>query len=77
MRELGDSICHMRRYQQRESMMSKLQTVKLELCCTSPPAKLGSNVPSSLFLLQDTADKIEELVREVDGLGKAASFTNL
>jgi len=84
MRELGDSIHSMKRYQQGESIIS---TIRLESCCPSPSSKLaagvnqnstvGGNFPSSLFLLQEIVDKVEELVKEVDGLAKTAGFTDL
>ena len=87
MKELGDSIYNMKRYQQGKSIVSELRTVRSELCSSSPSSALatgmnknstkGSNFASSLFLLQEIVDKVEELVKEVDGLAKTAGFTDL
>ncbi|KAJ6846878.1 aluminum-activated malate transporter 10-like isoform X1 [Iris pallida] len=77
MRELGDRIYKMARYDQEgeaEAVTSKLRTLRSELCSQMPLSN-GGETPSSLYVLAEIVDKVEEIVREVDKFGKTAGYT--
>ncbi|KAF8394434.1 hypothetical protein HHK36_020642 [Tetracentron sinense] len=81
LRELGETIMNMRRCQPGMLMVSKLQSMRLELSVSISPSRLGAldngeglAIASCVFLLTEMVDKVEMLAKEVEELGDLAGF---
>ena len=62
-------------------ILSKLQSMKMELGLVNSPSKLGASengeglaMASSVFLLMEVVEKVEVLAKEVEELGELAGF---
>lgn len=81
LRELGDSIMKMRRCQSEASIVPKLKSARLELSQVVPIAKTvelenADVLPIACFLfsLMKMVEKLEEMSKEVEGIGEPAGF---
>ena len=79
LKELGDSMKHMRKCEPH--MSTKLKAARAELglvISTSKIASIENNdalaVASFMFLLKEVVDKVEELTKEVEQVGDIAGF---
>ncbi|KAK1412552.1 hypothetical protein QVD17_33905 [Tagetes erecta] len=80
MRELGESIMKKKRNQAKILTVQELQTMKLTLMQISsstlqPIENLEDlAIANFLFLLMEIVDKVEELAKQVEGLGSVSGF---
>lgn len=84
LRELGDSVSKMRRFQAGAELLPKLKAVRVELTHFTPQTVLGPlekdeelAVASFVFMLTEIVVKTEELTKVVEELGDLAGFSAL
>ncbi|GLT52736.1 hypothetical protein SLA2020_260580 [Shorea laevis] len=81
LRELGESIKKMKKCQSENLMVQKLKSMRLELSQVKTLSTIGQMenvdglaIASSIFLLMKMIDKVEDLAKEIEELGKLAGF---
>ncbi|XP_035548663.1 aluminum-activated malate transporter 2-like [Juglans regia] len=86
LRELGESISKMRKCHAGTSIVPKLKSTRVEISSVSTNCKVdhqdidheyqdsGLAMATFVFILMEIVEKVEELAKEVDELGKLAGF---
>ncbi|XP_022760030.1 aluminum-activated malate transporter 14-like [Durio zibethinus] len=82
LRELGESITKMRKCGSEETIVPKLKSVRVELSRILTPSTHGTTVENTnglglaglVYSLMEMVEKMEELTKEVEELGKLGGF---
>ncbi|XP_022727865.1 aluminum-activated malate transporter 8-like [Durio zibethinus] len=82
LKELGESIGKMIQCRSEETIVPKLNSVRLELSLILTPSTFGTNLEnidrlglaSFVYALTEMVEKMEELAKEVEELGKLGGF---